>query len=523
MPHGASVRRETRFTAAFQVAVLILIGWMGVVHLAYPFSGDQALFLVGAEKMHAGAALYRDFWDIKQPGIYLFYLAGGSLFGFSETGIHLFELLYLLSFAIVLQRTLQGCYDHPWIAPLVPLLVVGTYYLVAGANVLTQVEALAGFPIYLSAFFAQRGLRGGRSRVPLLLCAGVCASLALLLKLLFALIVASLWAVVFTSERRRLPSHIVAANVLTLSAGLIGSTIAIGSVLCLTSGARLVYDTFVTIPMQIVATFPSDVRRLGYAVFWYVTVTFPLLVLAATGILLKARLRGDRILTGSLVWFASGALVILLQRQSWWAYQTVLLMPPAGLSAARGLDVLAAWCTRNSRRSLRRRAAIAAIGVCVLFLPYDLKAMQKSLVFARNSFALSPQSQESYRERVSETYRATASDTAFLFGSSALPGDIYVFGNPLYYVRSHRSQAVAINGWALEFLLPAQWSKLDDELRAAAPAYLFVASNYAALIVARSPALAEFLDAKYRVRSRAPSGTWYVRKAPAAVTSAASP
>ena len=43
------------------------------IHLPYPFAGDQALFLLGAAALDRGEVLYVDFWDIKQPGIYLFF------------------------------------------------------------------------------------------------------------------------------------------------------------------------------------------------------------------------------------------------------------------------------------------------------------------------------------------------------------------------------------------------------------------------------------------------------------------
>ena len=61
----------------FVLAAVILVG---LIHLPYPFDGDQALFTTGASKIYRGATLYRDFWDLKQPGIFGFYLLGGVLF-----------------------------------------------------------------------------------------------------------------------------------------------------------------------------------------------------------------------------------------------------------------------------------------------------------------------------------------------------------------------------------------------------------------------------------------------------------
>ena len=81
--------------AAAMASVVLAAG----LCLALPFWGDQALFTVYARQIAQGAVLYRDIFDVKQPGIFLFYLLGGSLFGYTEIGIHLFELLYWLAFS----------------------------------------------------------------------------------------------------------------------------------------------------------------------------------------------------------------------------------------------------------------------------------------------------------------------------------------------------------------------------------------------------------------------------------------
>src|ERR1044071_5583827 len=74
-----------------QAVVLSAIVLIGVLYLAQPFYDDQALFVVGAQKMGQGQVLYRDYWDIKQPAVFLFYLLAGKCLGFTELGIHAFE------------------------------------------------------------------------------------------------------------------------------------------------------------------------------------------------------------------------------------------------------------------------------------------------------------------------------------------------------------------------------------------------------------------------------------------------
>src|SRR6478672_5676630 len=115
---------------------LIVVGavlTIGALYLPQPFDGDQALFATGAWEMSRGAVLYRDFWDIKQPGIFLFYLLAGKLFGFHEVGIHAFELLYMMAFAVVMLVTLRRYYENRSVGALVPLLSVGVYYVISGS------------------------------------------------------------------------------------------------------------------------------------------------------------------------------------------------------------------------------------------------------------------------------------------------------------------------------------------------------------------------------------------------------
>ena len=49
-----------------------------------------------------------DFWDIKPPGLFLVYFAGGKLFGFTDLGIRLIEVLFLVCFAAVAFLSLKS-------------------------------------------------------------------------------------------------------------------------------------------------------------------------------------------------------------------------------------------------------------------------------------------------------------------------------------------------------------------------------------------------------------------------------
>jgi hypothetical protein len=65
-----------------------------------PFWADQGLFTLYGRELTHRAVLYRDVFDVKQPGIFVFYAIGGRLFGLTEVGIHLFELAYWLAISV---------------------------------------------------------------------------------------------------------------------------------------------------------------------------------------------------------------------------------------------------------------------------------------------------------------------------------------------------------------------------------------------------------------------------------------
>ena len=81
---------------------LSLITTVGLLKSLTVLGGDQSLFVVIAQLLDAGKILYKDLFDYKQPGVYLFYLAAGKLIGWGDIEIHLFELGYWLLFTVIL-------------------------------------------------------------------------------------------------------------------------------------------------------------------------------------------------------------------------------------------------------------------------------------------------------------------------------------------------------------------------------------------------------------------------------------
>src|SRR4030095_3337989 len=85
------------------VVVFLCLLVLGAASLPIPFSGDQGLNLLIGKVISEGGAPYRDVWDLKHPGIFFFFAVGGSLFGFDEFGLHVFELIWMLTLAFVVR------------------------------------------------------------------------------------------------------------------------------------------------------------------------------------------------------------------------------------------------------------------------------------------------------------------------------------------------------------------------------------------------------------------------------------
>ena len=80
-----SVQGIVRDRVLFGLSILA-VGLILLLYLPFPLAGDTAMFVYAARELSEGARLYVDFWDMKQPGIYWFYQAGGEIFGFDSIG-----------------------------------------------------------------------------------------------------------------------------------------------------------------------------------------------------------------------------------------------------------------------------------------------------------------------------------------------------------------------------------------------------------------------------------------------------
>lgn len=526
------------------LAVLLEAGWygfgfavvlaLGLVNLYYPFGADQAVFFYGAIEMDKGAALYVDYWDNKQPGLYAFYLLACRLFGFSEFGVHLLELIWMMAFAVVLMITLRPYLRAPWLSALAPAATIGVYYATAGEFELTQLEMIVAFPLYLSAWCALRALdltKDGPSAkvmVTLFFFSGFFAGTAALFKLLLAPIPVAFWlmASAFLLLERR-------AKLLNLAARLwlpvaLGVALPLGAVVFWFWQAgtlqELLWTSFVYPPQALESSPPAPGTRLVTATAFLVKSTAPWLLFVAVALVTWLRTRGrerDGPLAAMMTaWLVLAGVLFLIQRFSWWQYHMMLLFAPCGVLAICGIDKLTAFFSRfitfggAQRSGWRGIKVLPAMACAALFsLPPTASLTNPFLIKANplvsGAFIQRGGVQE-YQWRVSETYERLRKGSGFLTLPSARPGPIFVFGSAMVYQFTGRKSPHTTPGSAWEYYLPSQTREMLAGFDEQQVPYILVGKNDMKLFRLR-PQIAAYLYKNYRVLKRDDSGIWYER------------
>jgi hypothetical protein len=498
-----------------EAIVLLAVLALGLIHLPHPFDWDQSLFTLGAERLAAGGVLYRDFWDVKQPGIYWFFTVGGWLFGFNEVGIHLFELLWMMAFAVTLLVTLRRRWGPGPAATLAPLFTVGSYYAAAGTQQLTQVEGLVGLPLYLTLWFATDG-RDEKPRAARAFLSGLCGAAVLIFKLVFLPLVGVIWLLALRDAARRGGvRRALGSLVLPVS---IGFALPLAVTLAYFARHDLLGElvrTYLTYPAFLMSQARGlDVGRLFTGLEWFLMRFPPLIGLAMVGAGLT-RSRRDALGLGLQFWFMAGVLVILMQRLSWFSYHYQLLIPPLGVLGAAGAGALWSRLDRFGAEAPRARRWAAA-GLCALFAGLIGLAAMKTAKLAHNRFAIAPADRVAYLEMVNGTYRDVSRDVARLAEPGRRAGSLFVIDNPLVYRLAARpvSPAAFHGEIFIQEMRAEEWSELTTRLERDPPAYVLVERNSLPLVTGGAPRVARFagfLAAGYRVAFTTKCGAWYER------------
>ena len=496
--------------------VLLVIAILGIINLPTPFGGDQALFITGAQEMAKGKVLYRDFWDFKTPGIFYFYNFAGSLFGFTEIGIHLFELFFwfFLSLFMIIVFKSSNTFENKSSASLAPLFTVGLYYSFSSAFTLTQVEGIINIFLFSTLWLALEALKSVHQKNLLMFLSGLLGSLVLMFKLMFLPILGSFWLTVFLTlifKRKEKSGKIIKQFLFPLFAGLFIPTIILIIYYLKMGILETVYKTLFIYPPRLLSEIPLGSSAKLYDLFWkYINTFYPILSLATLGIFISVWRKKDLITINLFLWLIFGIVIIILTRISWWEYHLHLLNIPIGIFSLIAIDFI--WSAIKKYNNSWKSVTASIITLLILFLPTFRAISKKAKFFSNYTFAQSYESRKEILATFDGNYKYSFRNINILTESHSLPGSIWVAGNPLFYYLSGRSQAVQINGWVLELLLPEQWSDLIKQLRKNRPVYIFFDVGYVKLVPNLSPEIVNFIKKNYSIVNHTRDGIWFVDK-----------
>ena len=498
--------------AMWYVAALLIIVVAGVVKLEFPLGRDQVLFLFYALNMDRGASLYIDLWDYKPPGVFWFYWTAGRLFGFNEQGVHLLELVWLLTLSVLMMVALRDYFRHKWLSAVAPVAVVGVYYVFARYDQATQVEALAALPIFASIWLLARHYSDIATRIAGQYLAGLAAAGATLFKLVYAplFIVFVLFALYDCYRQRARPLAGMAQLLASFTMGVVTVWGSVGLYFWAAGSLPQFIETNFVIPFVYIAGGdPAPVSRLVMGLVRLLAATaawLPFLALALPSLWRAGEPALSRLLW---TWLIGGLTLILIQRVSWHAYHWVLLMTPLGILACRGVDM-----TIDRLRGSVSARPLAVMGLsAVLVLPavgglFDVLGDRVYQFFSMR--ADGERGVEEYRRRVDKRYGWVLDSAAFVKQDNR-PGNIYVFGSSLYHILLDRPQTMPYAGNEFEYLLPSQIQELAAGLVAQRPAYVFLERDKFDVVRRKGPEIMAILSRDYVVSWEGADGRWYTR------------
>ncbi len=510
------------------IVVFLLILGVGIAHLPTPFAGDQALNLLMGRLIYEGGAPYRDLWDLKHPGVFLFFAAGGALFGFNEIGIHLFELLWMLALAVLVRVAAGRWLNNRVSASLAPALTVGIYYAVTSEKYLTQTEALVGLPLLASLWCAVEALRDRNRMKPWLIASGLAAGVVMVFKIPYVAIPIAAWLLAIRQLRMRRGDDLRGGVARITPLVFAGAVPAAATVMYLIHKGVVaeVLWTFLKHPGEAWAVSIIEPRRLIRAARWFVVLFAPVLALATIGIGHAMHRQADLMIAGLYAWLSLGILLIAMQAISWWEYHFFLFLVPAGLLAARGTEALQEALTSRLDPGHRRVGRLVGIlALLLLFAPQLDSATNVTLhMWSSRPLPVSAKGMADYHARYHPNYAVIRTRTAFLREPGSHQGPVYVIDTPIYYVQAGRRPALS---------LLAPWFHPTDrllkrmlaELELAKPPYLRVSNaalqamiHYRPSISAEVARIVPFIERSYEVLSRDEEGTWYIRRDLAAIS-----
>ena len=482
------------------ISVLLIIMTMGLLHSPTVLGGDQSLFVIIAQLLDSGKILYKDLFDYKQPGIFLFYLLAGKTLGWSDVSIHLFELGYWILFSLLLFYTIRSysLFRADYFNSLLPLFIVGSYYCNATIFHLTQLEALINVPLFLMVWLLDRAYKTGNYLFVTYLTIGVLIGVILLGKLVFGPIIFFFLLIhfIFTLKSQNL-KFILIKQIIPLFVGFVIPLSIFLAYVFTHQIENLVVDIYFKIPTSVITLADQiDPDRLLSSIKWFIKQMLVLLLLAVIGVFLITK-KESHFFSLIIAWGVIGFGVILMQKTSWWPYHFQLLYVPIGVFAVMGLDFVLYHFLRKIKLGTPLIKGFLIITIISLIFSNQLNTLWKGVV---------PQG-----DKKGYTFDYAKNDAENIINVIKPEDTIFICGNPRMYLLTSHLPELSINGWILEYYLDYQWEDFYDQFKNKLPTYLFVKNEYDKLIESKHAKLWELMMKEYTEVDSVKNGKWYKR------------
>lgn len=483
--------------------------WLASAILAVPLlqfpliHDDQALFRLVGSVLAQGGQLYRDIWDVKQPGIFWFYWLGESIRGgATASGVHLLFIAWLgatgVLASVVAALALPG--RRLWM--LAPLLTIPFYSLRVNVYTTAQLEALVSLPI-LVAMACVMAAHDGRLRIgAAFLISGVMIGIVAVFKMLLAVIPAAMVAVALVGLLRARGGQAFWKGAMAAAAGTVAVLAVVIAGFAMAGTLDIFFWTLLVYPPAALEQVTmAPLSRAWISIIAIGSTTVLLLPAAAVG-LRAISTPGTTQPVGRAAllcatWLAVSVIVILAQRMSWHTYHFAMLAWPVGMLAVLGIGK--AWC--DARRAGAYPAAYMLLGIALLGLGVNFARH-----ITRDNTVTQALIEHQRLERLPSLKRSL--DT----GSCR---SAFVFGGPGLLLAGGLVPVAELTGQLAPYLLPQQWPRLEQVLQERVPAYLYVGFEYEAVIQRRSPHLWQWIAGHYRLldtEDYGHGGRWMVRE-----------
>lgn len=527
-------------------AVIVLIAFpllvVGVLILAplltYPFGRDQGVFATAADILVRGGVPYRDFWDVKPPGVFYTYWASFVLFGRSTPAPRAFDILWTLATATAiwaLGLRLAPPREHRRFACFISLLAAFLFLLryVAGNTYwnTTQADGFASLPLCL----AVAALIGAEDRKHnwLALACGACIAVAILFKLTLGicLLIPILAALLATQENIQLRVGRAACYLL----GCVGVLAIVAAMLWRAGALGDTFDILIRWNAQYSRLRPpmpmtsSPLRQTVNFMFGlpHYQLLFFVGLLALIGAVDLA-VRPDSARRRWLLPAWAGVLIASVWAQGkFYTYHWLPVLPPLCLLAAQGLRSVSDLI--NKRLSVRQARIVSALGLLVL-LALSAAAYWRSLNWPLRYLAgrINCATFTARYDRYGDFSLLADKEVAYYLLAETAPDDtIFIWGfEPLVYAFSDRQPASRfiytvplVTAWS-----PPAWrDELLHDLETKRPRVIAVVHNDilpwmngrfddSAGQVADFPKLALFLERNYYLDRRIEDFDLYRRR-----------